>query len=191
MKILLGLALAAILTACGGIPLRSVPQLVSLQGKLLDAKPAEFVLAVQADARMTPKPDKVPVLRISIKPRDPGAFEEIDKALPMRLSILQTGLSGLETPPAGRRWFLYTFSPEAQAELSRIQAYFKRIRDEQKGKGGGTVSFSIAQEGVAATDPALADTRWESWLRVSREDGFFEIWSGTMADLLKQASKPG
>jgi len=46
MKTLLTLALAALLTACGGIPLRSVPQLVSLQGKLLDANPAEFMLAI-------------------------------------------------------------------------------------------------------------------------------------------------
>jgi hypothetical protein len=190
MKTLACLALATLLAACGGIPLRSVPQLVSLQGKLLDANPAEFMLAVQADTRLSPKADQVPVLRLAIKPREPGQFEAVDKALPMRLSILQTGLDGLEPAPANRRWFLYTFSPESQAELAKFQAYFKKIRDEQKGKGGGSVSISISQEGVAARDPALADTRWESWLRVSRADGFFEIWSGTIAELLKQADKP-
>ncbi|QJR12897.1 hypothetical protein DSM104443_03991 [Usitatibacter rugosus] len=191
MKIAACVVLAALLASCGGIPLRSVPQLVSLQGKLLDANPAEFMLAVQADTRLSPKADQVPVLRLSIKPREPGSFEAVDKALPMRLSILQTGLDGLEPAPANRRWFLYSFSPESQAELSKFQAYFRKIRDEQKGKGGGggSVSVSISQEGVAARDPALADTRWESWLRVSRADGFFEIWSGTIGDLLAQADK--
>jgi len=28
-----------------------------------------------------------------------------------------------------------------------------------------------AGQGIAARDPALADTRWESWLRVSKADG--------------------
>ena len=189
MKTFFSLALAALLAACGGIPLRSVPQLISLQGKLLDANPAEFMLAVQADARLTPKPDQVPMLVIAIKPKEPGAFEPIDKKLPMRLSILGTGLDGLPPASANRRWFLYHFTPETQAELSRIQANFKRLRDEMKGKGGGSVSIGISQEGIAARDPALADTRWESWLRVSKADGFFEIWSGTVADLLKHADK--
>jgi hypothetical protein len=188
MKTFFALALAALLAACGGIPLRSVPQLVSLQGKLLDANPAEFMLAVQADARMTPKPDQVPKLKIAIKPKEPGAFEAIDKELPMRLAIVGS-MEGLPPASAGRRWFIYNFSPESQAELSRIQASFKRLRDEMKGKGGGSVSIGISQEGIAARDPALADTRWESWLRVSRADGFFEIWSGTVADLLKHADK--
>jgi len=191
MKTLLALFLAALLAACGGIPLRSIPQLVSLQGKLLDANPAEFMLAIQADARLAPKPDQAPKLLIAIKPREPGAFEAIDKALPMQLSILGTGLDGLPPVSANRRWFLYQFTPETQAELARIQAQFKRLRDEQKGKGGGSVSIGISQEGMAARDPALADTRWESWLRVSRADGFFEIWSGTISELLKGADKHG
>jgi hypothetical protein len=49
------------------------------------------------------------------------------------------------------------------------------------------VSVGISQEGVAPTDPALANTRWESWLQTSRREGFFELWSGTVAALLEQA----
>lgn len=191
-KIILGLALATLVAACGGIPLRSVPQLISLQGKLLDAKPEEFMLAIQADTRLSPRPDQVPVLRLSIKPKEPGAFEAVDKELPMRLSMLQTGLGGLTDAPPGRRWFLYSFSPESQAELTKFQEYFKRVRDEQKAKGsggGGSVSIGISQEGMAARDPALANTKWESWLRVSRADGFFELWTGTIAELLKASEK--
>ncbi|APV49477.1 hypothetical protein BWI17_07150 [Betaproteobacteria bacterium GR16-43] len=190
-KILALLAVALAVAACGGIPLRSIPQLISLQGKLLDASPAEFMLAIQADARLTPKPDQVPVLKLAIKPKEPGTFEVIDKSLPMQLIVSPRAVYGLPPPSPDRRWFLYSFSPESQAELAKFQANFKRLRDEQKGKGGGggSVSIGISQEGVAARDPALANTRWETWLQVSLLDGFFEVWSGTVADLLKGADK--
>jgi hypothetical protein len=45
----------------------------------------------------------------------------------------------------------------------------------------------IFQEGVAAKDPALVNTRWDSWLQTSRREGFFELWSGSIAELLKRA----
>jgi hypothetical protein len=181
--------LAATLAGCGGIPLRSMPQLMALPGRLLDANPAEFMLAIQADARMTPPPGAVPVLHLAIRPREAGAFEPVELALPMRLAVSSDNADGLARVPAQRRWFLYSFPPESQAELVRVRDQFKRVQEQQKGKGGGSVSIGIAQEGVAARDPALADTRWESWLRTSRKDGFFELWSGTVAELLNQAKK--
>lgn len=180
------LLLACGLAACGGIPLRSIPQLMALQGRLLDANPGDFMLAIQADARMSPPPGAVPVMHLAIRPREANAFEAVEKSLPMRLAVSSANAKGLAPVPAHRRWFIYSFTPESQAELRRIQDQFKRIQAEQKGKGGGSVSIGIAQEGVAARDPALADTRWESWLQTSRQDGFFELWSGTIADLLKR-----
>jgi hypothetical protein len=189
MKCIACLFLAFLLTACGGIPLRSVPQLMALQGKLLDANPAEFMLAIQADARMTPTPGAVPSLHLAVRPKDPGAFEAVEKSLPMRYVVSSAGTRGLEPAPPDRRWFVYTFTPESQAELKRFQAYFRKLQAEQKGKGGGSLSVGIAQEGVAATDPALANTRWESWLQMSTEDGFFELWSGTIRELLKQDAR--
>jgi hypothetical protein len=89
----------------------------------------------------------------------------------MRLAVSSDNAEGLARVPAGRRWFLYSFTPESQAELVRVRDQFKRVQEQQKGKGGGSVSIGIAQEGVAARDPALAETRWESWLRTSIKDG--------------------
>ncbi len=182
------LVLAA-LAACGGIPLRSIPRLMSLQETLLEANPAEFMLAIQADARMTPPAGAVPVMHIAIRPREAGAFEALDKALPMRLTVSSGNANAktLAPAPARRRWLLYSFPPESQTELVRIQRYFKRIQAEQRGKGGGSISVGIAQDGVAVKDPALADTRWESWLQTSTREGFFELWSGSVAELLRQA----
>jgi hypothetical protein len=181
------LFLAGIVVACTGIPLRSMPQLMKLQDALLEAHPAEFMVAIQADARMAPPPGAAPTFQLAIRPREPGGFDAVERTLPMRLITAPANTLGLAAAPANRRWFIYSFPPESQTELLRIQSYFKRIKAEQRGKGGGSLSVGIAQKGVAARDPALADTRWESWLQMSKQDGFFELWSGSIGDLLRQA----
>ncbi|MBI3525593.1 MAG: hypothetical protein HY066_13910 [Betaproteobacteria bacterium] len=180
------LVLIALLAACSGIPLRSLPRLMQFQNELLNANPAEFMFAVQMDARMTPPAGAVPTLQLIIRPKEPGAFEAIDKKLPMRFTATSAGALGLAAAPADRRWLIYSFPAESQAELLRIQGQFKRIQAREQGKGG-SLSVGISQEGLAVSDPAYANTRWESWLQTSRRDGFFELWSGSVAELLKQA----
>ncbi|MBK8508403.1 MAG: hypothetical protein IPL51_07040 [Candidatus Competibacteraceae bacterium] len=186
-RVVTGLVFAALLTACGGIPLTSMPRLMKMQNELLDADPAEFALAIQADARMTPRSDSTPFLQVSIQPAEAGAFAPVEKKLPLHLAVTSTSAPGLAEPSADRRWLVYRFPPEAQAELARLQRDFKRIQIERRGKSGGSVRVGIHQDGVAPTDPALANTRWESWLQMSRRDGYFELWSGTVAALLQQA----
>ena len=63
------------LTGCGGVPLRSVPRLLQLQSQLLEANPAEFMVALQVDARLTPPAGVVPLLVINVTPREPGLRE--------------------------------------------------------------------------------------------------------------------
>ena len=192
---------AALLGACSGVPLTSIPRLLRLNGQLLDAKPAEFLLAIQLDARVAPTPGGVPVMEVVIQPVVPGAFEVINKQLPMRLNGQASTDSaalrsfGLEAAPSGRRWVVYSFTPESQAELVRIQTAIKRLLQDQQagsgpGKGGGKITAGIAQEGIAARDPAFASTRWESWLQTRQSEGFYELWSGTVATLLKNAGRP-
>jgi hypothetical protein len=181
------LALATLIASCTGIPLRSLPRLMKLQDQLLDANPAEFMLAIQADARVTPPAGAVPVLQMAIKPAVAGAFDPVDKKLPMRFAITSSNSLGLATPPPNRRWLVYSLPPESQAELQRLQAYFKRIQAQGGSNRGGSVSLGISQEGLAVRDPALANTKWETWLQTTTRDGFFELWSGTIADLLKAA----
>jgi hypothetical protein len=188
MKLLLAcFFLALILSGCGGIPLRSMPRLIKLQEELLAANPAEFMIAIQIDARMTPPPGAAPVLHLTIRPNESGGFDAIDKKLPMRFTVASANSLGLAAPPAHRRWLIYSFPAESQAELVQIQHSFKGIQARHGEKGGGSIAIGIAQEGVAARDPAFADTRWESWLQTSRRDGFFELWSGTVGELLKSA----
>jgi hypothetical protein len=67
-----------------------------------------------------------------------------------------------------------------------LQAYFKGLKGQHQ---DGTLGVGIAQDGIAVRNPQLADTRWESWLRTSPLDGFVELWSGTVTDLLSLAGK--
>jgi hypothetical protein len=172
---------ACLLAACAGIPLTSFPRLLQLQGKLLDTPPDEVMLANQVDARMVPRAGAVPRLKITIMPKEAGGFVPVDENLPMAFSIASTATLGLKAPPAGRRWLIYSLPPESQSALRRIQAQFKQVKSENR---GGSVAIGISQEGMAANDPAMADTRWETWVQISRIDGFFELWSGTVAELV-------
>ena len=201
---------AALLGACSGVPLTSIPKLLRLSSQLLDANPAEFRVAIQLDARMAPTPGGAPVMEVVIEPAVPGAFEVVNKKLPMRLVNGQAGPAtatatatdttalrsfGLQAAPPGRRWLIYSFTPESQAELVRIQTAVKRLQQDKQagsgpGKGGGKTYIGIAQEGIAARDPAFANTRWESWLQTRQSEGFYELWSGTVGALLKQAGRP-
>lgn len=188
MKQLLALlATLFLLASCGGIPLRSVPRLMQLQGQLLEANPAEFMVALQVDARMVPPPGAAPLLVIKVTPREPAAFAAIDKKLPLRLAVASGATLGLEQPLAGRRWLLYSMPAATQAELRQIQNTVKRAKAAAQ---GGSLSIGVEQDSMAAavTDPALAHTRWDTWLQTRQRDGFFEAWSGTPAQL-QQASK--
>lgn len=182
----LALLLAAfLLAACSGIPLTSLPRLMTLQGKVLEMDPVDFMVAVQVDARLAPPEGAVPYLLLKITPAKEGAFETIDHRLPLQLAQGTAGLLNLDAAPPGRRWLFYSLPETSRAELQRVQARFRELRAQRANTGGGSLAVGIEQDGLAVRDPAYANTRWETWLRTSRADGFFEVWSGSVAALLK------
>jgi len=182
------LILCVVLAGCSGIPLRSLPRLVNLSESLLEANPAEFMVALQVDARLVPPPGAVPRLMVKLTPRDPGAFEPIDKKLPLQLAVVSSATLGLRAPPAGRRWLLYSMPPDTQAELRRVQALVRQAQAAPEKKRGGSLSVGVEQDSLAVTDPTLSRTRWNTWLQVRQSEGFFEVWSGT-AEQLRQAAQ--
>jgi len=184
-----GLLLALLLAACSGVPLSSIPRLAALQAELLDGDPAEFALAVQVDERMVPPPGAAPTLNIELRPLEAGAFEPWLRKLPMRVTHLAPKV--LPEAGRGRRWLVYCLTPDAQAEFLRSRVRLAQVRAERQGKSGGSLAIGMAQEGLAADDPRLAHTHWESWLQTSARGGFFKLWSGTLDDLKKQARAPG
>ena len=67
-----------LLASCSGIPISSIPRLLQLSSQLLDINPAEVIVAIQLDARMTPPPGGVPVMEIKVEPAVAGAYDVID-----------------------------------------------------------------------------------------------------------------
>lgn len=177
------------LAACGGVPLRSVPRLMQLSGELLDANPSEFMLALQVDARLVPPVGAVPMLVLKLQPREAGAFEPVDKKLPLQVTELSGAGLGLAKPAASRRWLLYSMPRATQLELQRIQTTIRQAKAKTEGKSGGSLSVGIEQNSLAVTEPGLANTRWDTWLQTRKVDGFFEVWSGTPAQLQQVAGQ--
>lgn len=183
------LVLCALLAACSGVPLRSLPRLMRLSGELLDANPAEFMVALQVDARMVPPPGAAPQLVIKLTPREAGAFEPVDKKLPMQQTVASTATVGLDAPAPGRRWLVHSLPVDSQAELRRIQNTIRLQQAKSSGNGGGSLSVGVQQDALAVNSPALVNTRWETWLQTNQRDGFYEVWSGTLAQLLDTATQ--
>jgi hypothetical protein len=186
------LSVTALLSACMGIPLTSVPRLLKLPDQLLTLNPAEFKVAVQFDDRMLPPAGSSPTLDISIHPKNPADYAPVDRKIPMHLSVSNGVALGLDRADSGRRWLLYSFPAASQAELAAIQNQFKRIKadnDAKGNKGGGTFTVGISQDSMVVPDNKLDGTRWETWLQTNAKDGFFELWSGTVAQIKAQAKK--
>ncbi len=98
---------------------------------------------------------------------------------------MSTGVEyGLPAARAQRHWLVYNLLPDSQVELERLQKLLGAHKNQPQSKGGMQIGIGIAQEAIALSAPALAGSRWESWLQVSRKEGFFELWSGTTFDLL-------
>ena len=175
------------ITACTGVPLRSVPKLMQLNQQLMDTNPAEIMVALQVDARMVPPVGAVPLLHLKVAPREVGAFDLIDKKLPLQLAVASISTQGLDAPGGGRRWLIYSLPAASQAELKQIQTFIKTARASQQPKGG-SLSVGVEQDSLIVRDPALSNTRWETWLQTALREGFYEVWSGTPAQLLKLAA---
>jgi hypothetical protein len=178
--------LLLVLAACSGIPIRSMARLAKLPDQLLHAGPAEILFAIQVDQRLLPAVGGTPTFQIDIQPAVAGAFEPVQRKLPMQLDVLAAPAMGLEPAGPGRRWMLYRFTPASQAELQGIQARFLRLHAEKRSGTGGSLAVGIGQDGVTAGDAALDNTRWESWLQTSAQQGFYPLWSGTLGELKAQ-----
>lgn len=183
------LAAGAALAACGGIPLRSLPRLAQLSGQMLDANPAHFMVALQVDARLTPPAGAVPYLLLKLTPKVAGAFDPVDKKLPLAMSSTGGATLGLDAPGPGRRWLVYSLPPATQAELQRIQATVKLAQAKPGYQRGGSLAMGVEQTDLAVADPALARTKWSTWMQVKQSEGFFEVWNGTPEEIRRLAEK--
>ncbi|MDE3010089.1 MAG: hypothetical protein KGI67_04315 [Pseudomonadota bacterium] len=86
-----------------------------------------------------------------------------------------------------RPWLLFGLGSLARERLHAAQM---RVRELQASRGGHDrtqVSLQIEQQDLLPRDQTFAGTRWEAWLRSSREEGFYPIWTGTVRDLASES----
>lgn len=181
------LASAAALAACGGIPLSALPRLAQFSGQMLEADPAQFMVALQVDARVVPPPGAVPLLHIRLLPKVEGTFAAVDRKLPLAMTTAASATLGLDAPGPGRRWLVYSLPPATQAELQKVQAMVKQAQAQPGYQRGGTLALGVEQKDPAVTDPALARTKWSTWMQVKQSEGFFEVWNGTPEEIRRLA----
>ena len=62
----------------------------------------------------------------------------------------------------------------------------QKLRDMRAAKQKGSLAIGVRIEGIAEAVPQYATTRIETWMRVAAADGFFELWSGRIADAGKK-----
>ena len=55
---------------------------------------------------------------------------------------------------------------------------------------GGSLAMGVEQNDLAVADPALARTRWSTWMQVKQSEGFFEVWNGTPEEIMKAGKRP-
>ncbi|MEZ5703085.1 MAG: hypothetical protein R3E42_15745 [Burkholderiaceae bacterium] len=157
---------------------------MQLPEALLKANLGDFRVALNVDARVVPPSGAVPLLGVRLTPKVDGAFESVDKKLPLQLDSQTTKPASLPVARAGRHWLVYSLPPTTLAELSRIQTMVQQAQALPGYQKGGQLSVAIEQTRLALTDPQLADTRWETWLQAKADEGFFMVWSGTPAKIL-------
>lgn len=172
--------------AADGIPPRSLPRLIRLQDELATLDAAELRLAVQYDGRL-PALQGHPLLALSVRPAIPGAFAPIEERLP--LQPLRSGQAepGLPAATSQRPWLLFSLGRLAREHLHAAQARLRELQASRSGHDRTRVSLQIEQQDLLPRDPTFATTHWEAWLRSSREEGFYPIWTGTVQELARES----
>jgi hypothetical protein len=190
-RAILFVLISTMLSACMGIPLSSIPRLMSLKDELLILTPSDLRIAFQIEESLVPKAGATPTLDLAFVPDKGSDLPAIERKLPMQLLVLANP-EGLSSAPSSRRWLIYSLTTESQIELRRQQAQYRKILAEQQSgpkKPGGVLTLGISQAGLAPDDTRLDGTVWQSWLRTTPQAGYFKLWSGTIADLKAAAQK--
>ncbi|MFO1435252.1 MAG: hypothetical protein U1F34_02365 [Gammaproteobacteria bacterium] len=170
-----------LLSGCAGIPLSTMVRMARFDPKtLLSLDPAEFLVAINTDARVQSIASAPTTFELKITPRDPALWSPLERSVAMQAIAVSSDL-GLAPAPVGRRWLVFGFDAGAGAELRAIQQHFRSL--QQRESGGGSIGLGIGQQWLAQNYSTLRDQEVETWLRLDAHEGFFKLWHGHIRDL--------
>ncbi|MBK9117332.1 MAG: hypothetical protein IPM22_17350 [Betaproteobacteria bacterium] len=171
---------ASLLSGCAGVPLTtSARMLAKGNDYVIRADPAQLRIALNVDARIKAAAVAPPVLHLVARTDAAHPAPDFVRDIPLVAEGADPAQLGLPATGAGRAWMIYGLDAAGARQMAELQ---QRLAAMRAGKQKGTLAIGVRIEGVAEAVPQYATTRIETWMRVAAADGFFELWSGRIAD---------
>jgi hypothetical protein len=178
------LAASAFLAGCAGVPLStSARMLAKGNDYVIGAYPAQLRIALNVDERIRAAATAPPMLHLVVRTDAAHPAPDFVRDIPLVASSGDAKELGLPTAGAGRAWMAYQLDAAGARQMAELQQKLAAMR---AGRQKGTLAIGVRIDGVAEAVPQYATTRIETWMRVATADGFFELWSGRIADATKK-----
>ena len=178
------LAATAFLAGCAGVPLTtSVRMLAKGNDYVIGADPAQLRIALNVDERIKAAVTAPPMLHLVVRTEAAHPAPDFVRDIPLVAASGDAAQLGLPVAGAGRAWMAYQLDAAGARQMAELQQKLAAMR---AGKQKGTLAIGVRIDGVAEAVPQYATTRIETWMRVATADGFFELWSGRIADAAKK-----
>lgn len=175
-------AAAALVAGCAGVPLTTTARLLAKGSDYLaGADPVQLRVALDVDARIKAAVATPPLLRLVLKAD--GAAPDFVREIPLVADATEPAQLGLPAAAPGRGWMVWRLDADGARQMAELQ---QKLRDMRAAKQKGSLAIGVRIEGIAEAVPQYATTRIETWMRVAAADGFFELWSGRIADAGKK-----
>ena len=171
---------AALLAGCAGVPLTtSARMLVKGNDYVIRADPAQLRIALNVDERIKAAAVAPPALHLVVRTEATHPAADFVRDIPLVAEAADAAQLGLPATGAGRAWMIYGLDAAGARQMAELQQKLAAMR---AGRQKGTLAIGVRIDGVAEAVPQYATTRIETWMRVATADGFFELWSGRVAD---------
>ena len=173
-------ASATLLAGCAGVPLTtSARMLAKGNDYVIRADPAQLRIALDVDERIKAAAAAPPMLHLVVRTDSAHPAPDFVRDIPLVADRADPVQLGLPAVGAGRAWMVYALDAAGARQMAELQ---QRLAAMRAGKQKGTLAIGVRIDGVAETVPQYATTRIATWMRVAAADGFFELWSGRIAD---------
>jgi hypothetical protein len=180
-RTVLAVVAAAALGGCAGVPLRTMVRLRTIGADdLLAADPRDLGVALEVHAQVRAAAGRSPILDLSLRPVEDGAFPPVVKALVFEPEPGSPRDLGLPVARPTRHWLVYRLAEPSARDLVHAQG---TIREAREKKRRGTLSVGVRNDWIAEVYPAAVGTEAATWVRIKRAEGYFELWSGRVPAL--------
>lgn len=165
------------LASCSGVPMRTMAKLAMAgPDEILGAEARDLRVAIDVDARVKVGAGRAPALDVALV-ADSGMKR--NWTIPLEPDPVAAAAQGLRTLRGDRHWLVWRLTEAGARDFREMQAL---LRPMLKKDEIGSLLVKVRQDWIGEGWPALKDDRIETWVRTRESDGFYELWSGRVAD---------